>query len=242
MEEVQLSLYVVIPAYNEELNIERCVDDWYSVVEKHNDGGTSRLVIVNDGSKDQTYEKLQTLAADRPLLIPLTKENGGHGSAVLFGYRYAIEAGAEWVFQTDSDGQTNPAEFEQFWKARNEYDAVIGYRTERGDGKNRVFVEKVICLLLRIIFGIKVTDANAPFRLMRSGLLKKYIAKLPKDFNLPNIMLTTYYVYFRDRVLFLPISFSSRKAGKNSINLKRIIKIGWTGVGDFYRLRRNIDA
>ena len=57
MEEVQLSLYVVIPAYNEELNIERCVDDWYSVVEKHNDGGTSRLVIVNDGSKDQTYEK-----------------------------------------------------------------------------------------------------------------------------------------------------------------------------------------
>ena len=139
-------------------------------------------------------------------------------------------------------GQTNPAEFEQFWEARNEYDAVIGYRTERGDGKNRVFVEKVICLLLRIIFGIKVTDANAPFRLMRSGLLKKYIAKLPKDFNLPNIMLTTYYVYFRDRVLFLPISFSSRKAGKNSINLKRIIKIGWTAVGDFYRLRRDIDA
>ena len=80
-----MSLYVVIPAYNEELNIERCVDDWYSVVEKHNDGGTSRLVIVNDGSKDQTYEKLQKLAADRPLLIPLTKENGGHGSAVLFG-------------------------------------------------------------------------------------------------------------------------------------------------------------
>ena len=119
---------------------------------------------------------------------------------------------------------------------------MIGYRTERGDGKNRVFVEKVICLLLRIIFGIKVTDANAPFRLMRSGLLKKYIAKLPKDFNLPNIMLTTYYVYFRDRVLFLPISFSSRKAGKNSINPKRIIKIGWTAVGDFYRLRRDIDA
>ena len=47
------SLYIVIPAYNESANIERTIDQWYPVVERHNDEGKSRLVIINDGSKDR---------------------------------------------------------------------------------------------------------------------------------------------------------------------------------------------
>lgn len=234
-------LFIVIPAYNEEQNIEQCISDWYPVIEKCSEEGTnSKLVVVNDGSKDQTYEKLQMLAVTRPLLIPLTKENGGHGSAVLFGYRYAIEQGAEWIFQTDSDGQTNPKEFQMFWEIKDDYDAVIGTRPVRGDGKDRKFVENVVCLLLRIIFGVHVEDANAPFRLMRSELVNKYINILPKDFNLPNIMFTTYFVYFDEKICFLPISFNPRKAGKNSINMKKIIRIGWKAVRDFGLLRREL--
>lgn len=235
-----MSLFVVIPAYNEEENIERCVEDWYPVVENHNDDGESRLVIVNDGSRDHTFEKLKDLAESRPLLVPVTKENGGHGSAVLHGYRYAIEDGAEWIFQTDSDGQTDPAEFEAFWEKRNDYDAIIGKRIVRGDGKDRKFVENVVCFLLRTIFGIRVEDANAPFRLMRAELVGKYIGKLPQDFNLPNIMLTTYFVYFKEKVLFLPITFKPRQKGTNSINPKKIIKIGWKAVGDFWQLRKEM--
>lgn len=235
-----MGLIIVIPAYNEEKYIERCVNEWYPIVENHNDDGTSRLVIINDGSKDRTIEKLQKLATSRHLLVPLSKENGGHGSAVLYGYHYAIEHGIEWIFQTDSDGQTNPDEFEQFWEKRFEYEAVIGNRIVRGDGKGRKMIENVVCILLRIIFGIKVQDANAPFRLMKTELVKKYIGNLPPDFNLPNIMLTTYYVYFKEKVLFLPVSFQPRKAGKNSINVKKIIKIGWKAIGDFYRLRRDL--
>ena len=72
------SLYIVIPAYNESANIERTIDQWYPVVERHNDEGKSRLVIINDGSKDHTYQLLQKCAASRPLLIPLDKPNGGH--------------------------------------------------------------------------------------------------------------------------------------------------------------------
>ena len=71
------SLYIVIPAYNESENIEKTIDQWYPVVERHNDEGNSRLVIINDGSKDNTYELLQKCAATRPLLVPLDKPNGG---------------------------------------------------------------------------------------------------------------------------------------------------------------------
>lgn len=235
------NVYIVIPAYNEEANIDQCVNDWYPIVQNHNRSGLSRLVIINDGSKDKTYDTLEEIAGSRPLLMPLTKTNGGHGPTVLFGYRYAIANGADWIFQTDSDGQTNPAEFEQFWEKRDEYDAILGNRVVRGDGKQRKFVEDTVCFLLLLFFGVKVPDANAPFRLMRTSLVEKYIDKLPVDFNLPNVMLTTYFAYFNERLKFINISFKPRQGGVNSINVKKILKIGWKAVGDFRRLRSSIN-
>ena len=170
----------------------------------------------------------------------MDKSNGGHGPTVLFGYRYAIANGADYIFQTDSDGQTNPDEFEPFWNQRGCYDAVIGTRSVRGDGRSRKFVENVVCLLLRLIFGVKVSDANAPYRLMKTDLVDKYINKLPEDFNIPNIMFTTYFVYYKEKVKFIDISFKPRQGGTNSLNVKKIVKIGGDAVKDFCKLRREL--
>ncbi len=234
------TLYIIIPAYNEENNIVNCIDDWYPVIEAHNADGCSRLVVVDDGSKDSTHDILCNLAKDRDLLIPLTKTNGGHGSALIYGYRYAVEQGADWIFQTDSDGQTDPNEFETFWKCRDANDAVIGIRPDRRDGISRKFVENVVCILLKIIFGVKVKDANAPYRLMRSELASKYIDRIPEDFNIPNIMLTTYCVYYKERTEFIPISFIPRQQGKSSINIKKIVRIGLKAISDFRVLKKNM--
>lgn len=231
-------LYIVIPAYNESANIERVIEDWYPVVT--NTGADSRLLVINDGSKDNTFELLQELSQDRPQMLAVTKPNGGHGSTVLFGYRYAIKKGADYIFQTDSDGQTNPAEFAAFWEMRNDYDAIIGNRTVRGDGKSRKFVENVVCLLLRIIFGVKVKDANAPFRLMKAELVNKYIDRLPQNYNLPNIMFTTYFSYYKEKLAFREITFKPRQGGTNSINIKKIVKIGWKALGDFMKLKKDM--
>ena len=73
-------LYIVIPAYNEEENIDKVICDWYPIIEQHNGRGESRLVIIDDGSKDSTYAKLQIAAQTREYLVPLTKANGGHGA------------------------------------------------------------------------------------------------------------------------------------------------------------------
>lgn len=232
-------LYIIMPAYNEEKNIKGVIDAWYPIVEKT--GAESRLVIINDGSKDGTFDVMQEYAKDRLQFTPLTKPNGGHGPTLLYGYKYAIAEGADYIFQTDSDGQTNPDEFAKFWEQRNEYDAIIGNRVVRGDGKIRKLVENVVCFLLRLYFGVKVKDANAPFRLMKASLVEKYIGKLRDDYNLPNIMFTTYFAYFNEKLKFEEITFKPRMAGTNSINIKKIIKIGIKALEDFRILKKNIN-
>lgn len=233
-------LYIVVPAYNESENIKNLVDDWYPVVERHDGKGRSRLVVINDGSRDNTYEILEELARERPLLHPLTKPNGGHGPTVLYGYRYALQQGADYIFQTDSDGQTNPDEFEAFWSERKNYDAVFGNRTVRGDGNDRAFVEKTLCRILKHYFGVTIPDSNAPFRLMTAAYLREYLPKMPEDYNLPNVMLTTFGIYYHRKVRFIPITFKPRQGGTNSINVKKITKIGWQALKDFKAIRRKM--
>ena len=233
-------LYIIIPAYNEQDNLEALIKDWYPIIEQHSADHSSRLVIINDGSKDDTYEVLKDLAKSRPMMEVLTKENGGHGDTLLFGYRYAIENGADYIFQTDSDGQTSPSEFEDFWNNRQEYDAVFGDRTNREDGKSRVFVERVLCMILKLVFGVKIPDSNAPFRLMRASYVDKYIKMLPEHYNLPNVMLTTLGTYYNETILFLPITFKNRQGGKNSINIRKIVSIGMKALKDFRDIRKKL--
>lgn len=232
------TLYIVIPAYNEEANISQVIEDWYPVVEKRND--SSRLVIINDGSKDNTYSVLLSEAEKRPKLVALTKPNGGHGSTVLYGYRYALEQDADFIFQTDSDGQTLASEFDEFWRQRNDYDMVIGHRKGRQDGFSRLVVTKVLKAVCRICFKVKLTDANTPFRLMTAGSLAQNIELVPKDFNLSNVILSVIYAKKGQKVKYIPITFRPRQGGVNSINIKKIIKIGQKAVKDFKQINKQL--
>lgn len=236
------SLYIVIPAYNEEENIKAVIDDWYPIVERYNGNGRSRLVIIDDGSKDSTYTIMQEYARTHPLFEPITKQNGGHGATVLYGYFYALEQGADYVFQTDSDGQTLPEEFHEFWKLREQYDMVIGHRNKREDGSSRVFVTKVLKLVVRICFGVSITDVNTPFRLMNAEVLKEEIVYEPENFNLSNVLLTVLYAKHGRTMKFIPITFRPRQGGVNSINMKRIFKIGKQALKDFKTINRSLKA
>ena len=233
-------LYIVIPAYNEEENIEQVVNDWYPIVEKYNGDEESRLVIIDDGSKDRTYEILKACAETRPLLHPLTKPNGGHGATVLYGYHYALNHGADYIFQTDSDGQTLPEEFGPFWEDRENYDMVIGWRKGRQDGASRVFVTKTLKTVIKVCFGVTVKDANTPYRLMKAEKLGKYIGLIPENFNLSNVLVSVIYAKKGCKVKYIPITFRPRQGGVNSINMKKIFGIGRQALSDFKEINKAI--
>lgn len=232
------SLYIVMPAYNEEENITKTIEQWYAILKYGNE--KSRLVIADSGSQDKTHEILEKLKTKYKQLEVVSNSDKQHGPKVIYLYKYAINNKIDWIFQTDSDGQTNPKEFKLFWEERNKYDCILGNRTERRDGKQRAFVEKVVCRLLKIFFKVKVPDANAPFRLMKSEVVKKYIDKLPEDYNIPNIILTAYFVYNKEKIIFKKISFKPRQGGVNSINILKIIKIGFKALSDFKKFRKDM--
>lgn len=235
------TIYIIIPAYNEEANIEKVIDEWYPIVEKHNGYGKSRLVVIDDGSRDSTYKIMCSCAKKRELLCPITKKNGGHGATILEGYKYALEQGADYIFQTDSDGQTLPSEFDPFWEQRKEYDMVIGQRTHRQDGWSRLVVTKVLKIVVGCIFGASVADANAPYRLMNAASLQDTISVIPDGYNLTNVIMSVAYKKKGYRTKSIPITFRPRQGGVNSINIKRIIGIGGRALKSFYMINKDLN-
>ena len=220
------TVYFVLPAYNEEANIEQVI--------------SSRLVMIDDGSRDKTYELMKQASVSRPLFQPLTKKNEGHGATVLYGYEYALECHADYIFQTDSDGQTIPDEFWSFWEQRKEYDMLIGHRSKREDGLSRIFVTKVLGMVIQLCFHVKVIDANTPFRLMKAEALRKHMELIPKGFNLSNVLISVIYAKKDLKVKYIPITFRPRQGGQNSINLKRIFGIGCQAIRDFREINRTL--
>jgi len=229
-----------MPAYNEEENIEETVTAWYQKLKGKD--SSSRLILNISGSKDRTRPILVELQKTHPQLEIIPDKGDNHGAKVIALYDYAIRHGADYIFQTDSDGQTDPAQFDGFWELRDQYDGIFGNRTVRGDGASRAFVEKVVCLLLRLYFGVKIPDANAPFRLMKAETVKQYLYRLDPDLMLSNIMIATYFCYYRERTAFRVITFKPRGKGTNTLDIPKIVKIGFKSLGIFRSFRKEMKS
>lgn len=231
-----------MPAYNESENIKDTIQQWYPIIDRINNSGEANavLVIANDGSKDNTFEIMNSLRDAYPSFEPLNKTNSGHGATVLYLYRHALANGADYIFQTDSDGQTDPEEFWQMWEHRHDYDFQIGYRKGRQDGKSRVFVTKTLRFVVWLMFHEWVTDANTPFRLMQKDKLKAIMDVIPQDYFLCNVAITAIAKKWEYKMKFYEITFKPRQGGVNSINMKRILKIGWKALSDFRKINSEL--
>lgn len=124
--DVILDLAVVIPVYNEELAIAGVLRDWSAVLDSL--GMKYVIAEYNDGSQDRTKEVLaETEIALKGKILVVNKENSGHGPTILQGYKeYAPKS--DWIFQIDSDNEMQPDGFAELWRARGEYDFLLGYR------------------------------------------------------------------------------------------------------------------
>jgi dolichol-phosphate mannosyltransferase len=204
---------LVMPAYNEADVIEASVREWHEEVVDRLPG--SEILVVDDCSADLTPLILQRLSRELAgVRFVRAERNGGHGNALRLGFQHAAQ---EYVFQTDSDRQHLPSDFWNLWNKRAFYDFVFGVRTSRADGRFRVFITRTMRLVNFILWGVWISDANCPFKLMRRDALLAVLEKVPRGSFIPMVMVSILSRRMGFNTAEVPVAHLARKAGSQSL-------------------------
>lgn len=212
-------LIVILPVFNEEAVIADVVGAWTAVLDSL--GMEYSLRVRNDGSRDGTAAVLDGLT--HPRLEVIHSENRGHGPTLLAEYRRAARE-AEWVFQSDSDGEIPASAFPDFWAARAEADLIIGERSTRGGPLSRRLLTAATRIMVRTLFGPGLRDVNCPFRLMRAETFAPLFDRLRDDRFAPNVLISAHAVRRRLPIRRFPVLYTPRRTGEVSIRKLRLLR------------------
>ncbi len=235
---MSLLLSIVMPAYNEEEVIELVVRQWTDLLTRQFPTENTRLIVINDGSRDRTGEILDQIKERYPKLMVVHQPNGGHGNAVVNGYRQAVALDSEYVFQTDSDDQFVTDDFGKLWAKRTESPFILGYRAVRYDAPARLVITRILQWSIAFIYGTYIKDSNIPFRLIRGNFLRKLLAQLPTPTPFaPNIFLAVMAKKAGYTTFDIPITHKERQTGTVSILKWKLLKVCIQSFGELAQFR-----
>ncbi len=214
-----------MPVYNEQAAIGGVLAKWSSALRAL--GVDFAIRPYNDGSTDASLQMMRDFAAAHPDagVEVCDKPNGGHGHAVLTGYREAAADGFDWIFQIDSDDEMGPEKFGELWSRRNDYDFLVGNR----DGRIQAFSRRVISFVSRccvkLFYGLRtVWDVNTPYRLMRVSAFADAFNRIPLSTFAPNVILSGIVARKRLRYFEMPVPQHDRTTGEVSIRKWKLLK------------------
>jgi hypothetical protein len=162
------SFSLCLPAFNEQDNIEDTLDAASAILPEFVE--RFELVVVNDGSKDQTGSVLARFGEHEPRLrIVEHQENQGYGAAITSALRAAQGA---FVCILDSDGQFSLLNLPDLLLRTDTADVVIGYRKKRADSPIRLLNGWAWNRLMRVLLGIAVRDLDCAFKVFRQDTVR----------------------------------------------------------------------
>jgi glycosyltransferase involved in cell wall biosynthesis len=199
---------IVIPAYNEQLGIAGVLTELVRELDSSLAGIQVEVIIVDDGSTDQTAAEAATVS-DARIRVFRHARNRGYGAAIKTGVRHAQY---EWILITDADG-TYPNEFiAPLLAERGEHDMVVGAR--RGAVAKIPLIRRpakwVLRKLAAYLTRVDIPDLNSGLRVMRKNRVVKYEHLLPDGFSLTTTI-TLAMFSSGDRVKYIPINYLARK-------------------------------
>jgi glycosyltransferase involved in cell wall biosynthesis len=218
-------LSVVIPAYNEAPNVEPCYRELLSVLEPL--GRPFEVIVVDDGSTDETFAVLARIAdADPRLRVLRFKRNAGQTAALVAGFRVAR---GDVVVTMDADLQNDPRDIPALLAALPGCDAVCGWRVDRQDPWSKRIASRVANAVRRWLTGDGVHDTGCMLKAFRPPA----IARLPPFRNmhrfLPALLQQEGF-----RVVEVPVRHRPRRAGQSKYgNWGRL----WAGLADLWAVR-----
>jgi glycosyltransferase involved in cell wall biosynthesis len=162
------SLSLVLPAYNEEANLDAVVRDALTVLPAFAD--RFEIIVVDDGSRDRTGAVATRLAADdRRVRLISHERNRGYGAALTTGFR---ASSGDFVMFMDADRQFDIRDIRYLVPLAGEYDIVAGFRMERSDPIHRRIFAEAFNVAVRVLFGVHLRDIDCAFKLFRGDLLR----------------------------------------------------------------------
>ncbi|HXS37268.1 MAG TPA: glycosyltransferase family 2 protein [Flavipsychrobacter sp.] len=234
MQYQQSDLVVVIPVYNEQECIEEVITSWGDFLTGYLKTTTFKLLLINDGSKDNTPTILDQLANRLSYLQVVHQKNGGHGNAVLNGYHESLKYNPQWVFQVDSDNQFLPADFPKLWESREKSNFILGYRKKRYDDANRLVITRIVRVINLLFFGVFITDSNVPYRLIKGDYLPKLLNALHGQPFAPNIFLSVLAKRDGNDLMSIPVTHKERETGQVSIIKWKLLKVCFRTAGELF--------
>lgn len=216
-------LSVVIPACNEKDALPDTVRTLHQVLEKG--GVPHQIIVVDDGSTDDSWEVLEGLAKEVGALCPVRNEGlNGFGRAIIRGFE-AVEGDAVVIFMADQSD--SPADVVSYWRKLNEgYDCVFGSRFIAGSEvidypRLKLFLNRVANFMLKLIFNIRLNDTTNAFKAYRTTVIHGCRPLISPHFNL-TVELPLKAIVRGFTWTVIPISWRNRTSGTAKFRIKEM--------------------
>ena len=209
-----MKVLIIIPAYNEELNIVKTVKDVTENTQYD-------YVIVNDGSKDKTKEICESNNFNL-ISLPI---NYGLTSAIQVGMKYALKNNYDVAIQFDGDGQHDINCIDKIIEplVNGQVDMCIGTRyLDKSSSKfQSTFIRRlgssIISLCIKICTGAKITDPTSGFRAVNKKVIEEFAKNYPTEYPEPES--TVSLLVNKYKVKEVPVNMNEREGGNSSLTL-----------------------
>lgn len=208
---------LIIPAFNEEENIEKIVQNLEEHYPQYD------YVVINDGSTDHTGE----ICEEKGFNVVNLPINLGIGGAVQTGYRYAKKYGYAVAVQIDGDGQHDVSFVEKVVQPilDGKANVVVGSRFLEREGfqssASRRMGIGILSALIRLCTGVQVKDVTSGFRAVDRRFIEIYAADYPSDYPEPEAVITA--VMYHGKIKEVPVVMRERQNGESSIDFRKSV-------------------
>jgi len=226
--------WLILPTYNEAENVRAIVTAAGEVLATAAPDGF-RVLVVDDGSPDGTGRLADALAAEHEWVAVLHRsQKNGIGPAYLAGFRHALDSGAGYVMEMDSDFSHDPADLARLLDAaRGEADLALGSRYVPGGGVRdwgllRRFISEGGSTYARLVLGLKVRDLTGGFKCFRREVLEaiQFDSVRSQGYAF-QVELTYRAVQAGFRVVEVPIIFRDRERGQSKMSWRIAAEAMW---------------
>jgi dolichol-phosphate mannosyltransferase len=226
--------WLILPTYNEAENVQAIVAAAGEVLARAAPGGY-RVLVVDDGSPDGTGELADLLAREHEWVEVLHRaEKNGIGPAYLAGFRHALDRGAGYLMEMDSDFSHDPADLARLLEAvHGGADLALGSRYVPGGGVSdwgllRRFISEGGSTYARVVLGLRVRDLTGGFKCFRREVLESIQFGSVRSRGYAFQVELTYRTVQRGfRVVEVPIVFRDRQEGTSKMSWRIAAEAMW---------------